>query len=268
MASDKVHVWRVSLDWMASCVPDLQRALSSDELHRAARFRFQRDRQRFVVSRGLLRVILGRYLDVAPGGLRFCYGDYGKPFLDPTFDREGLRFNLSHSGGLALYAVARGREVGIDLERVRPVAEAEQIAERFFSARENAALRTCPANLKHEMFFSYWTRREAFVKALGRGVSLPLDQENANPFFDVSPVPGEPTMLSGTGERSRESSRWAVRPLLPAPGYVAALAAEGYDWRPVCWHFLEPAGVFQPDRALSVVPESSSRMFSLSDTSL
>jgi 4'-phosphopantetheinyl transferase len=253
---------------MAPRVLNLQRALSSDELHRAARFRFQRDRQRFVVSRGLLRVILGRYLDTAPGELCFRYGEHGKPFLDPAFDREGLCFNLSRSGGLALYAVARGREVGIDLERVCHVAEVEQIAERFFSAREKAALRTFPADLKHEMFFAYWTRREAFAKALGSGLSLPLDQENANAFFDVSPIPGEPTMLSGTGERSRESSRWAIRPLLPAPGYVAALVAEGHDWCPVCWHFPGPTGVCQSDQALSVIPESSSRMFRLSDTSL
>lgn len=253
---------------MASQAPNLQRALSADELHRAARFRFQRDRQRFVISRGLLRAILGRYLDTAPGELRFRYSEHGKPSLVPAFDGGGLRFNLSHSDGLALYAVARGREVGVDLERVRPVLEAEQIAERFFSARENAALRALPAHLKSRAFFACWTRKEAFVKAVGGGISLPLDRENANAFFDVFPVPGEPTMLSGTGERSRESSGWAVRPLLPAPGYVAALAAEGRDWRPVCWHFRESLGVCQSERALSVVPESTSRMFSLSDTSL
>ena len=233
LPSDEVHVWRASLDLPASCVQDLQHSLTADELSRAERFCFQKDRQHFVVTRGLLREIVSRYLDVEPGQVRFRYSDYGKPSLAPTSDQTALSFNLARSDRLALYAITRGREIGVDLERIRPVPETEQIAERFFSAHENAAFRTLPAEQKQEAFFTCWTRKEAYIKARGEGLSLPLDQ------FDVSLVPGEPTILLRTRGKPQEPSRWSVRELMPGPGYVAALAAEGHYWRLACWQFPE-----------------------------
>jgi 4'-phosphopantetheinyl transferase len=235
LSSDEVHVWRASLDSTATDVQSLQQTLSADELGRAAGFRFQKDRQRFIAAHGLLRAIISRYLDMEPSQLRFCYSDHGKPSLVPTSGQKTLSFNLSHSDGLALYAITRDRGIGIDLERVRPVAKVEQIAERFFSARENAVFRTLPASLKREAFFTCWTRKEAYIKARGEGLSLPLDQ------FDVSLVPGGPAVLLGTRGDPQKSSGWSLRELMPDPGYVAALAVEGHDWHLTCWQFPELA---------------------------
>ena len=229
LPGDEVHVWRASLDLPAPRAQSLQRTLAADELSRVERLNFPRDRQRFIVARGTLRVILSRYLDVDPRQLRFRYVDYGKPSLIPFPGQEALHFNLSHSDGLALYAVARDRQIGIDLERVCPVAEAEQIAERFFSAQEKTVFRSLPADLKREAFFTCWTRKEAYIKARGAGMSLPLDQ------FDVSLIPGEPAVLLSTRGDPREALRWSLRELTPGPGYVAALAVEGHGWHLVRW---------------------------------
>ncbi|MBA7638704.1 4'-phosphopantetheinyl transferase Sfp [subsurface metagenome] len=232
LRNDEVHIWRVSLDQNASYVQSLQQILSADEKARARRVYFEKDRKHFIVARGLLRVILSRYLDMKPNQVRFCYSLYGKPGLIYPSEGETLNFNVSHSCGLALYAITRGREVGIDLERIRTHFGCEQIAERFFSPQENAMLRTFPANrVKHKAFFNCWTRKEAYIKAKGEGLSLPLDQ------FDVSFAPGEPAALCFTSEASDESSRWLLRALQPGPGYVAALVVEGHDWRLKCWEW-------------------------------
>jgi 4'-phosphopantetheinyl transferase len=224
----EVHVWRASLDLSASRVLRLRRALTADELRRVARFHFQEGRDRFIVARGLLRTILGRYLGLEPGRLRFSYGPFGRPALVPPSGLPGqwaLDFNLSHSGDLALFAFARGRKVGVDVERISGDLDWEPMAERFFSPRESAVLRALPPGVRREAFFTCWTRKEAFVKARGEGLSLPLDR------FDVSVVPGEPAALLATQDDSEEASRWTLRDLSPGPGYAAALVAEGHDWR-------------------------------------
>jgi 4'-phosphopantetheinyl transferase len=233
LSSDEVYVWRASLDLPASHVQSLQRSLAADELSKAERFCFQKDREHFIVTRGLLRAILSRYLDMEPDQLRFCYSDYGKPSLATTPVQGTLSFNVSHSYGLALYAITQGREIGIDLERVRADLDYEQIAARFFSPRENAVLRALPAELKLEAFFNCWTRKEAYIKARGKGLSLPLDQ------FDVSLAPGEPTMLLNTRGDPQEAARWSLQALTPGPGYVAALAVEGHGWRFKYWQWPE-----------------------------
>lgn len=233
LLSDEVHVWRAYLDLPVSRVQSLKRNLAADELRRAERFYFQKDRHNFVVAHGLLRTILSRYLGMEPSRLRFDYSPYGKPTLAITPGQDTLSFNLSHSGRLVLYAIARGREIGIDVERVRPVAEVEQIAERFFSVQENATLRAVPASLKHEAFFTCWTRKEAFIKARGEGLSLPLDQ------FDVSLARGESARLLSIQGDPQEAARWSLQGLIPGPGYVAALAVEGHGWRLKCWQWTE-----------------------------
>jgi 4'-phosphopantetheinyl transferase len=221
-------VWRARLDLAASCVERLRGTLSADELQRAARFHFARDRRRFTVARGVLRDILGRYLRVPPSELEFRYSAYGKPALADVADAPWLRFNVSHSHEVALFAVTCGREVGVDIEYLGREIRGEEIAERFFSARERADLSALPAEVKHEAFFNCWTRKEAYIKAHGEGLSLPLDQ------FDVSLAPGEPAALLATRSDPREALRWSLQALTPGPDYVAALAVEGQGWHFTC----------------------------------
>ena len=225
LGEDEIHVWCAELDPPGGAAERLGAILSPDERTRAARFCLERVRSRFVVCRGVLRTILGRYLGGAPEGLRFVYGDRGKPALAPP-EGTDLRFNVSHSDGLALFAVARGREVGVDVERLRPLPRVERIAERFFSLPERKALLELPPERRAEAFFTCWTRKEAYVKARGEGLGHPLDQ------FAVSLVPGEAARLWAAGDGDeREIARWSLDALVPAPGYVAALAALGGGWR-------------------------------------
>ncbi|HEV8712493.1 MAG TPA: 4'-phosphopantetheinyl transferase superfamily protein [Candidatus Binatia bacterium] len=228
---DEVHVWRAALDQPLSRVENLLLTLAADERIRAERFYFRRDREHFIVARGVLRAILGRYLNSAPGQLSFCYSPFGKPALAEDVGGAMLHFNVSHSHGLALYAVTRGKEVGIDLERIRPDLAIEQIAERFFSGREVATLRALPKNTRTVAFFLCWTRKEAYIKARGEGLSLPLDQ------FDVSLIPGKPATLLRAEGAPHEASRWSLHDVAPIPSYTAALAVEGRAWRLACWQW-------------------------------
>ena len=229
--SGDVHVWRASLDWEACSVQELTRVLSDDELARASRFHFRRDRDRFVVRRGLLRTLLGLYLDAVPAQILFGYNRYGKPSVVAEVGPEALCFNLSHSNGLALFAFSRGRELGVDIEYVRRGLAVVRIAERFFSPREVAELRALPSHVQLEAFFSCWTRKEAYIKARGMGLSLPLDR------FAVSLASGHPAALLSNEEDPAEVSRWALQELAPGPGFVAALAVEGQDHRMECWQW-------------------------------
>lgn len=233
LPGDEVHVWGARLDAPPAVVRRLLLTLAPDERGRAGRFHFKRDGDRFVVARGLLRAVLGGYLNVGPEALRFEYGARGKPSLAAEHDADGLRFNLSHSGGVALFAVARGREVGVDVERVSPRVECENIAGRFFSPREVAGLLALPPPRREAAFFDCWTRKEAYIKARGEGLSLPLDA------FDVSLAPGEPAALLANRLDPAEVSRWSLRGLAPWPGFAAAVAAEGRGWRLKCWRLLQ-----------------------------
>lgn len=216
-----VHVWRVRLDSLPWPVPGWHETLSTGERARGERFCFPVDRRRFLTAQLALRYILGGYLKIEPGRLAFCRNAYGKPALSEATGGAFLRFNLSHSQGLALYAVAREREVGIDVEYVCSSLAGESIAEQFFSPQEVAALRALPRQAQVIAFFNCWTRKEAYIKAKGQGLSLALDQ------FDVSLVPGEPARLIETRPDPQEAERWTLREFAPCPGYVAALAVEG-----------------------------------------
>jgi 4'-phosphopantetheinyl transferase len=223
LEDDEVHVWRAELDLPDQVVYQLRQTLDSAEVSRACRFHFEKDRSRFIVARGLLRTILGTYLNLDPQILRFGYGGQGKPFLmgNNAKDASALRFNLSHSGGVALMAVTLNRELGTDLELIRPEFATETIAEQFFSVQETAKLRALPADVQTEAFFNCWTRKEAYLKARADGLSFPLDQ------FSVSLIPGEPpALLSLLGEPD-EIARWSVIHLNPGSGYVGALVVEG-----------------------------------------
>jgi 4'-phosphopantetheinyl transferase len=231
LLSGEVHVWRASLEQPPRCLERLLATLAPDEKDRAERFHFDRDRNRFIAARGTLRAILGGYLSIEPGQLGFCYSEHGKPSLLKEIAGDRLRFNVSHSHELALFAVAEGRDLGVDLEWVRPNVDDDRIAERFFSAEEVRMLRGLPAVVQGEAFFNCWTRKEAYIKAIGEGLSMPLNQ------FVVSLAPGEaPALLSANGSATDdEVSRWSFRELFPGTGYKGAVVAEGHDWKLKCW---------------------------------
>jgi 4'-phosphopantetheinyl transferase len=238
LTHDEIHVWRANLDLEGDVICKLHRTLSSDERARADRYHFSRDRDRFTAARGLLRDILGRYLNEKPADLRFDYGSHGKPGIRGQSDPKGICFNMSHSDGLGLYAVAQGREVGVDVERIKKHFGSLEIAERFFSPREFARLSSLSEHHQLESFFNCWTRKEAYIKARGMGLSLSLQE------FDVSLAPGEPAALLWVKNDPDELSRWTMRAFIPASGYVAGLAVEGEDWRLKCWQWTDTKSHF------------------------
>jgi len=225
LADGEVHVWQASLD-AGGQLPALWDTLAEDERVRADRFHGAKDRDHFIIARGLLRAILARYLDASPATVHFTYGPRGKPMLGAEINPGDLRFNLAHSRDLALYAVVRARDVGVDVEYIAARGE-ESIAERFFSAREVAALRRLPPALRRDAFYACWTRKEAYIKARGEGLALDLSR------FDVSLAPGETaSLLRHEGEPA--AGRWALTALDVAPDYAAALCVEGPHSPPIC----------------------------------
>lgn len=225
---DRVDLWRAMLNQPEADLRLLEQTLAPDERSRAARFRFDRDRRRFVAARGQLRTILSRYVEVDAQTLVVSYGPRGKPFLSLPF-RAALKFNLSHSGELALIAVTLSREVGVDLEEIRSMDNADKLAQRFFSARENAALRTLSEEERLEAFYRCWTLKEAYLKATGDGLTRATDS------FDVVFDSAEPARLLSVEGETAEAFRWSLMRLAPAPGYVGAVAADGSDWTIKCW---------------------------------
>ena len=230
---DEVHMWRVALDQDGSWVSGLHALLSADERQRAVRFRFPPDRERFVVARAALRSVLAGYLRTPAWALHFRYGARGKPALRVGHGCAPPRFNLSHSHGTALIAVARHRELGVDIERVSSQLDHEHLAERFFSARELADLRSLPAQQRRAAFFACWTLKEAYLKGRGDGLSRRLDR------FDVAFNPGRPAALVTDRDDPAAPGRWSLVSLQVEPGFSTALAVDGpvprltfRDWRP------------------------------------
>jgi len=223
LAAEEVHVWRASLSTDEATLRNLESTLAEQEKARAARFIFEQDRDRYIAARGILRDVLGKYLRCAPQSIEFDYGSYGKPALARAASRPVICFNLSHSHALAVVAIGREREVGIDVELIRPEFAGEEIARRYFSAKEIAELIGLPAELRAEGFFLCWTRKEAYIKAKGDGLQIPLDS------FDVSLSPGRPATLS-----SVDAPHWSIESFVPSlvskPRYAAAVVAERKDW--------------------------------------
>ena len=223
----EIHVWRVDLDQPADVVQQFRSTLEDHEIGRADRFHFEKDRKAFAVSRGFLRRVLGRYLTTKPEELRFSYGPYGKPALDGEHKESSLKFNLSHSRGIGLVAISEGREVGVDVEYVRADFATEDIARRFFSPREVAAFNALPKELRVAAFFRCWTRKEAYIKAIGRGLSQPLDG------FDVTLAPDEPAALLRADQD--DVSRWSLSDIDVGSDYAAAAMVEGQISDMRCW---------------------------------
>ncbi len=224
--AEDIHVWRIPIgEQQPAALAESQRAqLDPDETERAARFHFERDRRRFILSRGALRSILGRCLEIDPAEVAFEYGRHGKPEIAPGLHgvsaAPGLQFNVSHAGDFALIAVGREHRLGIDLERVRPMKDADAVARRFFSPAECLEYESFPAAGRPAAFFRCWTRKEAFIKAIGEGLSRPLHA------FDVTLAPGAPPRLLRVDGHPGEEKRWALYSFEPAPGYFAALIVE------------------------------------------
>lgn len=218
----EVHVWRASLVQSRCHFAQLAETLSREERTRADQFRFRVHRDRFIARRGLQRSILSSYLDVPPAALEFRTMDYGKPEVARAQASSGLRFSVSNSGPRALFAIAANREVGVDLEEVQHFPGALSIARSFFSPREIAELRSVSSAKRDLAFARCWTRKEAYVKAIGGGLSLPLDT------FDVTA--GQSYDWRSSRQRT-EIDRWVVETLDVGDGFVGALAVEGRDWR-------------------------------------
>ena len=228
LPQDEVQLWRVDLEAVAAGEQRWQQILSADEQVRASRFHFPRDRQYFTAGRALLRTIMAGYLGCAPGDLSFVYSEKDKPSLGTPYD-NGIAFNISHSGGVALLAFTRGRELGVDVEKIRQDFEVEAIARRFFSVHERDQLSAVATGLGFEAFFRCWTRKEAYIKAIGTGLSLPLHQ------FDVSIKAGDQDALLATRPDGSEAGRWSLREVPAGPGYVAALCVRGTGWHLKDW---------------------------------
>src|SRR5438477_5645126 len=213
LEAGEVHVWLAALEADQTS----RSLLSSDEQERAERFRFEKDQVQYTAGRAFLRTILSRYLQVPPQELRFRYNGYGKPYLADEFASSKLQFNLAHSRGLALYAVALDIEVGVDIERIRPEFATTEIAQRFFAPEEVKVLLALDPAIQKFAFFDCWTRKEAFIKRRGMGRSVPLDE------FVVAFGPGVTPELLSAGNDSQASREWTIRNLSPAQDYAGAV---------------------------------------------
>lgn len=232
LTKQDVHVWRACLDVPIALIPQYQETLSLEEQTVAQRFYFDADSRRWIVARGVLRILLSQYLRTDPQSIHFHFNAYGKPAL--AFPSQGrlLQFNLSHSANLALYAFSWQRHLGVDVEYMRTDIPYDQLAQHSFSAYEQTVLRHLSAEQKHQAFYNCWTRKEAYIKARGMGLSLPLD------LFDVSLSPDEPVALLQSREGFQEGLRWSMQELIPGPGYAGALVVEERGWQLQCWHWL------------------------------
>ena len=228
LGPDEVHVWRASLELPAATLEFLKATLSPGEQARGERRRLEKARRQYIASQGVLRDILGRYLGQGPGDVHFEYGEAGKPELAGGHE---LRFNLTHSHEMALCAVARGREVGVDVEFIRPRPLLEQVARRFFADGEVRLLLALPESERVEAFYRCWTRKEAYMKAKGLGLRLPLGS------FEVSLRAGEPAALLWVRDDPGELSRWSMASLDPGAGYIGAVVVQGSGWNLRLWEW-------------------------------
>lgn len=225
LARGAVHVWCAEL---SRPVEPFWPLLAHDEQMRANRFRFVRDKTRYVAARGILRLLLGAYLGVAPKTVLFEYSKFGKPFLlDGT-----LQFNVSHSHDVALFAFCWGSVVGVDVEGKRPLSDLHALAQQVFSPTELQALHALPHDQQQDAFFRAWARKEAFIKAVGEGFSYPLKQ------FDVTLAPADPAKILRINQSVAEATAWYLTDLPPLPDFSSALVVEQGIWQLSCWQWV------------------------------
>jgi len=226
-----VDIWYANLNVDQAELDGLAKILTRDERVRASRFYFRRDRVHFVAARGILRQLLARYVDRDPRDMRIVYNPFGKPFLQQDSGTSEVRFNLSHSHGMALYGIARNREIGVDLERIDPTFTGQELAKRFFSRRECSALRTLPSRQQAEGFFNCWTRKEAYVKANGTGLQMRLDS------FSISVTSHQQPERWNNGY-----ANWSLHAPRVLPGYAAAVVVQGTDCNFRTWKWNMASG--------------------------
>ena len=225
LGSGGIHVWAFPIEPEPDELNRLAAHLSPEEMDRANQFRFPRLRERYIAGRGRLRLLLGRYLEFEPAQLRFDFTPRGKPLLS----QSGIHFNLAHSNELALLAITKAAPVGVDLELIRPMPDGLEIARRFFAAGEVAGFDKVTANARDEAFFNLWTRKEAWLKATGDGISESLSKVELT--FRAGEIP---RVLAIDGDVSA-AEEWSLHHLQPANGFVGALAIPCRDVRLNCW---------------------------------
>ncbi len=224
-----VHLWRVHVPSAMSRLPRLRCLLSADECARANRFHFEHDRNRFAIGRGVLRDILARYLGGQRSAVGISYGSFGKPIMS-QLNNVGISFNLSHSGEWVVYALARECHVGVDIERIRFDINHAELANKVFSKSEQRLLNSMDRKVKAEVFFKVWTRKEAFLKAIGRGLSVPLSS------VEVMSSPEDPPKLLGTYSKL-VCGYWSMQDINVSDAYAGTLVLCGiirevtcFDW--------------------------------------
>jgi 4'-phosphopantetheinyl transferase len=231
LAEGEVHIWSMNLDFPIRTYPELYELLSNDERERAQNYRLAIHRNRFIMGRATLRILLSSYSGVEPARLIFSYGPWGKPELVPSSQGSTLRFNLSHSEGWTLYAITNKDAVGIDLERIRKNVNIDRIAIQYFSPREIEELQRLPDSLRRHVFFQCWSGKEAFLKACGQGLALPLHR------FDVCVAPDGLLMQLHLPPEIAAGQRWQLYSIPCAPEYAAALAVQGDECLIKCWNW-------------------------------
>lgn len=231
LAAGEVHLWHARLDNSRNRIAAWQQTLSADERARAARFRRPRDRDRFIVGRGILRQILGWYTGQSATAIHFrypcacgnphCATERRKPTLDPSCGDATLTFNVSHADAHALYAIARDRPVGVDIERIDPAIALGELVAGVLCASERCALATLPGDRWRDAFFGLWTAKEAYLKGRGIGLTLPPDR------VEVALRGDTPSGLLSVGGDRSEAAHWSLRAFQPVPGYTGTVAARG-----------------------------------------
>jgi 4'-phosphopantetheinyl transferase len=225
LSGNEVQLWRLDLPRLATGEARWHAILTRDETTRVGRFLVVRARHHFMITRAWLRLLLAAYIGGDAKQIAFGTADNGKPVLASPFDPREVTFNVSHSGEVALLAFSRRRDLGVDVEQVRSQRDLEGIARRFFSAHEQEELAAVAAEEKQNAFFRCWTRKEAYIKAKGKGLALPLSQ------FDVTLAPGATNALLATRPDADEAGRWSMREIEAGPGHVGALCVAGHDWQ-------------------------------------
>lgn len=226
LSPDLVRVWRVRLDQSFPELAAAGKLLSPEEIARASRFHFESDRRRYTIARGALRLILGRCLRSPPERITFSVNPFGKPSLVQS--DSVLQFNVSHSHEIILIAIAARREIGVDVEYIRPVSDRDRLVATNFSASEKSTWQRLAPDQREEAFFTAWTRKEAYLKARGAGLSVPLAS------FSVSLNPDDPAAIVEVNGDMTAAAHWGMTDVPVGPGYAAALVAAGTEWRLDC----------------------------------
>lgn len=216
LSDSKIDVWSVNINNYTNKLFDYWELLSSSEKEKADRFRFEKDKNCYVIARGLLRILLSRYLNIKSQKINFRYAEKGKPYLEHP---SNIKFNLSHSKNYIVLAFTKNIELGIDVEYAKNNLEILQVAESFFSKQEIKALKSVQSIYRLSAFYNCWTRKEAFIKATGDGLSFPLNQ------FTVSLESSESAELIETLWDNKEKDLWSLETFTPQKDYIGAVAS-------------------------------------------